>query len=30
MAGNDTGKDGMEVVKDTKTTKDPTQLLADV
>ena len=30
MAGNDTGKDGMEVVKDTKVTKDPTQLLADV
>ena len=29
MAGNETGKDGMEVVKDTKVTKDPTQLLAD-
>ena len=29
MAGNDTGKDGMEVVKDTKVIKDPTQLLAD-
>ena len=29
MAGNDTGKDGAEVVKDTKVTKDPTQLLAD-
>ena len=29
MAGNDTGKDGTEVVKDTKVTKDPTQLLAD-
>ena len=28
-AGNDTGKDGTEVVKDTKVTKDPTQLLAD-
>ena len=27
--GNDTGKDGTEVVKDTKVTKDPTQLLAD-
>ena len=30
MAGNDTGKDGAEVAKDTKVTKDPTQLLADV
>ena len=30
MAGNETGKDGMEVGKDTKVTKDPTQLLADV
>ena len=30
MAGNDTGKDGTEVVKDTKVTKDRTQLLADV
>ena len=29
MAGNDTGKDGREVVTDTKVTKDPTQLLAD-
>ena len=29
MAGNETGKDGTEVVKDTKVTKDPTQLLAD-
>ena len=29
MAGNDMGKDGTEVVKDTKVTKDPTQLLAD-
>ena len=29
MAGNDTGKDGTEVAKDTKVTKDPTQLLAD-
>ena len=29
MAGNDTGKDGTEVVKDTNVTKDPTQLLAD-
>ena len=29
MAGNDTGEDGAEVVKDTKVTKDPTQLLAD-
>ena len=29
MAGNDTGKDGAEVAKDTKVTKDPTQLLAD-
>ena len=29
MAGNDTGKDGVEVAKDTKVTKDPTQLLAD-
>ena len=30
MASNEMGKDGMEVVKDTKVTKDPTQLLADV
>ena len=30
MAGNDTGKDGMEVAKGTKVTKDPTQLLADM
>ena len=30
MASNETGKDGTEVVKDTKVTKDPTQLLADV
>ena len=30
MAGNETGKDGTEVGKDTKVTKDPTQLLADV
>ena len=29
MAGNETGKDGTEVVKDSKVTKDPTQLLAD-
>ena len=29
MAGNDTGKDGAEVAKDTKVTKNPTQLLAD-
>ena len=29
MAGNETGKDGTEVVKDTKVTKDLTQLLAD-
>ena len=29
MASNETGKDGTEVVKDTKVTKDPTQLLAD-
>ena len=29
MASNDTGKDGTEVVKDTKVTKDLTQLLAD-
>ena len=29
MGGNQTGKDGMEVGKDTKVTKDPTQLLAD-
>ena len=29
MAGNDAGKDGTEVVNDTKVTKDPTQLLAD-
>ena len=29
MAGNDTGKDGVEVAKGTKVTKDPTQLLAD-
>ena len=29
MAGNETGKDGTGVVKDTKVTKDPTQLLAD-
>ena len=29
MAGNETGKDGMEAGKDTKVTKDPTQLLAD-
>ena len=29
MAGNETGKDGTEVRKDTKVTKDPTQLLAD-
>ena len=29
MAGNDMGKDGTEVVRDTKVTKDPTQLLAD-
>ena len=29
MAGNETGKDITEVVKDTKVTKDPTQLLAD-
>ena len=27
--GNQTGKDGTEVGKDTKVTKDPTQLLAD-
>ena len=30
MGGNQTGKDGTEVEKDTKVTKDPTQLLADV
>ena len=30
MGGNQTGKDGTEVGKDTKVTKDPTQLLADV
>ena len=29
MGGNQTGKDGTEVGKDTKVTKDPTQLLAD-
>ena len=29
MAGNERGKDGMEVGKDTKVTKDLTQLLAD-
>ena len=29
MAGNEMGKDGTEVGKDTKVTKDPTQLLAD-
>ena len=29
MAGNETGKDGMEVGKYTKVTKDQTQLLAD-
>ena len=29
MGGNQTGKDSMEVGKDTKVTKDPTQLLAD-
>ena len=29
MGGNQTGKDGMEVGKDTKVTKDLTQLLAD-
>ena len=29
MAGNEMGKDGTGVVKDTKVTKDPTQLLAD-
>ena len=29
MAGTETGKDGTEVGKDTKVTKDPTQLLAD-
>ena len=30
MGGNQTGKDGTEVGKDTKVTKDPTQLLADM
>ena len=30
MAGNEMGKDGTEVVKDTKVTKDPIQLLADM
>ena len=30
MAGNDTGKDGTEAGKDTRVTKDPTQLLADL
>ena len=30
MGGNQTGKDGTEVEKDTKVTKDPTQLLADM
>ena len=30
MAGGETGKDGTEVGKDTKVTKDPTQLLADM
>ena len=29
MGGNQTGKDGTEVGKDSKVTKDPTQLLAD-
>ena len=29
MGGNQTGKDSTEVGKDTKVTKDPTQLLAD-
>ena len=29
MGGNQTGKDGTEAGKDTKVTKDPTQLLAD-
>ena len=29
MGSNETGKDGTEVGKDTKVTKDPTQLLAD-
>ena len=29
MGGNQTGNDGTEVGKDTKVTKDPTQLLAD-
>ena len=29
MAGNETGKGGTEAGKDTKVTKDPTQLLAD-
>ena len=29
MASNDTGKDGMEVIRDTKVTKDLTQLLPD-
>ena len=29
MGSNQTGKDGVEVGKDTKVTKDPTQLLAD-
>ena len=29
MGGNQTGKDSTEVEKDTKVTKDPTQLLAD-
>ena len=29
MVGNETGKDVTEVGKDTKVTKDPTQLLAD-
>ena len=30
MGGNQTGKDGTGVGKDTKVTKDPTQLLADM
>ena len=30
MGGNQMGKDGTEVGKDTKVTKDPTQLLADM
>ena len=30
MGGNETGKEGTEVGKDTKVTQDPTQLLADV